>query len=57
MTTELRPHEIEREIGDRLSCEAADWWAGTDPNEMIIYAQRHGLEAAVAEIEELAKKE
>ena len=50
-------HEIKTAINETLTGEAADWWNGASRdiiNEMIIYAQRHGLDAAIAEITELA---
>ncbi len=43
MTTELKPHEIENEIGDRLDAAAYEYWAGMGSesrNEILILAQR-----------------
>lgn len=51
----MQPYEIETAINEAVTGEAAAWWNGASPtviNEMIIYAQHHGLDAAIAEIEE-----
>jgi len=57
MTNELKPHEAQREIEDRLSQTAAKWWNGLEAsaaNDFLVLAQREGVAAAVAAVEECA---
>ncbi len=57
MSSTLQPHEIDREIADRLSQKAHEWWCGACRqyrDEIVSIGQRDGIEAAVAEVEELA---
>jgi hypothetical protein len=53
----MTPTEARREIESRLQGDAADYWNGMSPdlaNEFVIFAQREGVDAAVAEIEACA---
>lgn len=50
--------QITRQIDDSLTPDALAWWNGVASetvNEIVQLARREGIEAAVAEIEELAK--
>jgi hypothetical protein len=54
----MNASEITRQIDDSLTPDALSWWNGCDSetvNEIIQLARREGIQAAVAEIEELAK--
>jgi len=53
----MKPHQIERQIDDRLSPHGLVHWNGMVRelrNEAIVIAQRDGLDAAVEHIEALA---
>jgi len=55
--TELQPHEIKREIDERIAVESQAWWNGASrelQNEFVIIAQREGIDAAVTAINECA---
>jgi hypothetical protein len=54
----MTPSEAKRNIEDSLSSAAREWWAGCgriEVNEIVILAQREGIAAAVAKIEDLSK--
>ena len=55
--TDLKPSEILREFEERLSPAASEHWngyGGLERNELVIMAQREGLDAAITHIEEMA---
>lgn len=50
--------EIKSEIESKLSCDAAAYWHNTtEQNDYIVLAQREGVDAAVASIEQDVKVE
>lgn len=62
MTTEntLTPSDIRRQLPGLLSDRARDYWAnmiGNDANDVIVTAQREGIDAAVQLVESLATPE
>jgi len=53
----MKISEILRTIDDRIQVASQDYWAGVDgetQNEMIILAQRDGVQAAIEEIDAAA---
>ena len=57
---EMTVSEIKNAIYSRLSPAGAEYWSGMASdgiNESVIEAQRAGIDAAVATVEELAKPE
>jgi hypothetical protein len=54
-TAEMTASEIKSAIASKLSQAASDYWHNTtEQNEFIVIAQRHGIDAAVAAVEEMA---
>lgn len=56
--TELKPHEIVTAIRERVTPTALAWLNGASQetlDELIAFADRHGVNSAVDEIESLAK--
>lgn len=54
----MKAHEIEEAIGDGLSPEGLAYWNGMEShNEMVIEAQRNGIDAAIVIVGDLAKPE
>ena len=53
----MKIHEMLTAVGERLSEQAAEWWAGAGQeliDEIALIAQRDGIDVAVTAIEELA---
>lgn len=53
----MKIHEMLTVVCGLLSEQAAEWWAGAGQeliDEITLIAQRDGIEAAVAAVEELA---
>jgi len=54
----MNAHEIENAIDDMLSPQALGYWNGMEShNEIVIEAQRNGIDAAIALVEALALPE
>lgn len=56
----MKPHQILDTIGEQLEGEALEYWNGADHatrNEVVIHAQREGLEAAVELVQDLVTAE
>jgi hypothetical protein len=52
---EMTVSEIKSAIVSKLSQSASDYWHNTtEQNEFIVIAQRDGIDAAVAAVEEMA---
>jgi hypothetical protein len=55
MTTKMTVSEIKSAIAAKLSQDASDYWHNTtEQNEFVVIAQRDGIDAAVAAVEEMA---
>ena len=54
-TTEMTASEIKSAIARKLSQVASDYWHNTtEQNDFIVIAQRDGIDASVAAVEEMA---
>ena len=54
-TTEMTASEIKSAIASKLSQVASDYWHNTtEQNDFIVIAQRDGIDASVAAVEEMA---
>ena len=54
----MRPHEIKVALNEQLEGSALEYWNGMESrsqNEIIIHAQREGLDAAIQLVKDLAK--